>query len=310
MMVRLASPQVLDLGGEYRDQTLQFLREIRSHASRPGIGLVLNFGPLQKIYTPAAAMTLAEIERARRLAVAPNALVGMRANNGVMDQVLKQIGVYERLGIECDTETSDDSVRYWRMATGVVSDGRSGGSILENYEGRLTEVLTKGLYEGVVEAMTNTVQHAYYGPEGAALSRLIGRRWWLLSQEKDGVLTLAFCDLGIGIPKSLPISKSFEKGFVSAFWKKLGIGAGDGNAIKVAVAIGESRTRARGRGNGLSEIVKAAHLSENGIVYIVSNNGVFTSGDGKSYARNHQRGILGTLVYWRVAIASEAEKGE
>jgi hypothetical protein len=188
-------------------------------------------------------------------------------------------------------------------ASGVATEGEKGGSILEAYQGRLAENLTSDLYAGIVEAMTNTIHHAYAGQIGKELGRFIGRRWWALSQERDGELTVAICDLGIGIPRSLPRSASFSNSTVRAVWKALGLDSSDASAIKVALELGRTSTGQRGRGRGLSEIVEAADLSDGGRVLISSNKGVFVSVDGDSYARNHSHSIHGTLIHWTVRIS-------
>jgi len=214
-----------------------------------------------------------------------------------------QIGVYTQ---EHEMpEASRDDVRHWRSATGVASEGEKGGSILQAYEGRIADKLTSDLYNGIVEAMTNTVHHAYQGQHGEELKKFIGRRWWALSQERDGELTVAICDLGIGIPASLPRSATFESATVRALWTKLGLDRSDASAIKVAIELGRTSTGQVGRGRGLSEIVDAANLSEEGRVLISSNKGVFVSTDGTSYANNHSHSIRGTLIHWAVRIAGD-----
>lgn len=301
-MMRVAAPIELGLhSSETRNPTVEFLLKIRDHSRTRGLGLHLDFSSLQKIYPAGAVLLLAEIHRAvadRDLRVQIT-----RPKDAIVNEVLQQIGIYERFGVQCDTLPNHESVIHWRSATGVLSDGETGGSLLLNYEGRLAEGITRGLYDGIVEAMTNTVHHAYDGSEGEELKRGIGRRWWMLSQEKDGKLTVAICDLGIGIPKSLPRSRSFRWADVKTFWDGLGLDRRDASAIRVALEIGKTRTGIEGRGMGLADIVRAVNLSPDGGVHIFSNKGSFASANGNEYAHNHTRSIRGTLINWQVPIA-------
>ncbi|WP_298196517.1 hypothetical protein [Novosphingobium sp.] len=218
--------------------------------------------------------------------------------------VLCQIGICTPVSPPPEEMTRED-VRHWRSATGVASEGEKGGAILQGYEGRLADNLTSGLYDGIVEAMTNTVHHAYVGQSGEQLKKHIGRRWWALSQEREGNLTVAICDLGIGIPRSLPRSATFSRPVVQTAWKALGLDKSDASAIRVALELGKTSTGQKGRGRGLSEIVEAANLSAGGRVLISSNKGVFVSVDGKSYARNASHAIRGTLILWTVEMTRD-----
>jgi hypothetical protein len=295
------APPTIDLfDREDRCAAADFLSELRDNSRRPGVGLIIDLRQVTKVLPTGAVMLLAELDRL--YAGQPESTLRLyRPKNEVIHAVFCQIGVYQSdnsLGPEADR----DDVKHWRSATGVASEGDKGGAILEAYEGRLAENLTSDLYAGIVEAMTNTVHHAYVGRQGFELKQFIGRRWWALSQERDDELTVAICDLGIGIPRSLPRSATFTSDAVRRAWKRLGLDRSDASAIKVAVELGRTSTGQKGRGRGLSEIVEAADLSEEGRVLISSNKGVFVSVNGKSYARNHSHSIRGTLIHWTVRI--------
>jgi hypothetical protein len=227
----------------------------------------------------------------------------LHAKDPVVHAVMCQVGVYDASSPVPEKDRED--VRHWNSATGVLSEGEKGGSILQAYEGRMADKLTGDLYAGIVEAMTNTVHHAYRSPAGEKLKKFIGRRWWALSQERNGELTVTICDLGIGIPRSLPRSSTFENAAVRAVWIALGLDRSDASAIKVAIELGRTRTGQAGRGRGLSEIVDAANLSKDGRVLISSNKGVFVSTDSAVKAHNHSHSIRGTLIHWVVRLSKE-----
>jgi len=254
-------------------------------------------------------MIRAEIDRAIAGTRVAKPFLCVRPDDDRMDEVFAQIGLYDSIDEPCEVNSDRDDVKHWRLATGVLSEGEQGGSMLESYKGRLADRLERGLYEGIVEAMTNTVHHAYEGSHGNRLRHMIGKRWWLLSQERDGLLTVAICDLGIGIAESLPRSGTFTVDAVRQFLKGNGLSSNDANAIRAAVELGNTRTKIAGRGRGLHDIVEAANLSAGGSVMIGSNRGVFTVADGKSYARNFDDSVRGTIIWWVVRIADNEQDG-
>ena len=300
--IRLTAPPSLGIiDPQMRTGLFDFLTELRNTSVRSGVQIVLDFSRTERIHSSGAAFLIAEIARAKAVGVA--SLQGRRSSTPLVEEVLQQIGVYESLGLACDVPPQSESVIHWRVATGTLAEGVKGGSILEQYDGRLAEGLTKGLYDGLVEAMTNTVHHAYPDTsEGRMRRHGVGKRWWMLSQEKDGELTVAICDLGIGIPKSLPRTKTYSSTTVRDFWRNSGLDRSDGSAISVAVQLGRTSTQLKQRGKGLADIVEAVRISEGGVLMINSNRGIFTVEGAKESVFNHSRSSNGTLINWTVPI--------
>jgi hypothetical protein len=308
MIIRLKAPQKLDMiSVAGRHATVEFLRQIRMHTQHQDRQVVLDFTEMQSIYPTGAVMLIAEIDKA--LASRRTLLQARRCQTALVDQVLQQIGVYGRLRVPCDQEPSHESVIHWREASGVLAEGSAGGTILESYEGRLAEGLTRGLYDGIVEAMTNTVHHAYADEVkgGAELRKNIGKRWWVLSEERDGMINVVIADVGVGIPRSLPKSKTYDSKTVREFWRNAGLDNSDGSAISVAVRLGRTRTEMKERGRGLADIVEAVNLSDEGSVLICSNRGNFFAKKGSESVHTSDDSINGTLVHWRVPIRATDE---
>ena len=309
--VRVVAPEELDLFGrkDFRSGAVAFLSRIRKLSRRPNSGVHIDLSQVTAMWAPTAVMIRAEIDRAVAGSRVERPFICTRPRNARMDEVFAQIGLYESIDLVCELDSDRDDVKHWRFATGVLSEGRKGGSLLEEYSGRLADRLQRGLYDGIVEAMTNTVQHAYLGHDGKRLRHMIGKRWWLLSQERDGLLTVTIGDLGIGISESLPRSKTFTVEAVRQFLKGNGLSNNDANAIRAAVELGSTRTKILTRGRGLHDIVEAANLSDGGRVMIGSNRGVFTVADGKGNARNYDESVRGTVIWWVVRIADNEQDG-
>lgn len=225
------------------------------------------------------------------------------AADSVVDQVLKQVGMYDQLDHVSAVSASDQSVVHWRHATGVKVEGQQAWSVVENFEGEMSDALKSSLYRGMTEALTNAVQHAYIAKRRDGTKLAGEKRWWLFSQQRDGFLTVVFCDLGIGIPESLPIQHSS----ISKLLKSLSKSASDVEAIRIATELGKTSTDEPNRGKGLPEILDAARKAEQGSCVIYSNKGQFGYGAGGNLIENQfSNSILGTLIEWRVPLSEQS----
>ncbi len=307
--ILIRAPEAIAMSSpDERTEFCRFLTNLREAAANPSARIVLDFSSTISIASSGAVFLIGEVDRA--IATQGTTIQARRSKTQLVEEVFQQIGIYGKLGIQCDISPKSDSVIYWQVASGTLAEGAKSGSILESYEGRLPEGLTKGLYDGLVEAMTNTVHHAYPDDaEGRKRRHRLGKRWWMLSQERDGILTVAFCDLGIGIPRSLPKSKTYKADTLREFWRNTGLDKSDASAISVAVQIGKSRTGLKQRGYGLAEIVNSARKTEKSGVLITSNKGVFIAKDGTDHAFNHRLSINGTLIQWTIPMELDESNG-
>jgi hypothetical protein len=291
-----------------RGELCRFLTQLRDVAENPLARIIIDFSETKSVASSGAVFLIGEIDRA--IAARAATIQARRSKTPLVEEVFQQIGIYAKLGIVCDIAPSSESVIHWQVASGTLAEGEKSGSILESYEGRLPDGLTKGLYDGLVEAMTNTVHHAYPDDqEGKRRRRNLGKRWWMLSQERDGILTIVFCDLGIGIPRSLPKSKTYEASTLREFWRNTGLDRSDASAISVAIQIGKSRTGLKQRGYGLAEIVSGANGRPEGGVLITSNKGIFFANDDEENVYNDRHSVNGTLIQWTTPIISEEING-
>src|SRR5206468_2553619 len=100
------------------------------------------------------------------------------------------------------------------------------------------------------------------------------RRWWMFSQEKDNQLSVAFCDTGIGIPRSIKTSGDWSPSLVQNALKRLGLGEEtDAALIRSSIELHESRTGEQHRGRGLGQILDVVRRASKGQLMIHSNSG-------------------------------------
>lgn len=119
----------------------------------------------------------------------------------------------------------------------------------------------------------------------------------MFSQERDGRLMVVFCDLGVGIPGTLPIKNPTLWQRIQTFRSHL-----DAHAIQEAISESRTRTGLHHRGKGLKQLVDViAHL-EGGQVNIFSNKGRYTLKSGSESITQFKDDIFGTLIMWQVPI--------
>ena len=148
--------------------------------------------------------------------------------------------------------------------------------------------------------MTNTRQHAYPDLEpDKGFDSSENNEWWMFSQEKDQALSVVFCDLGIGIPTSLPHKKP---GLWRKISKKFGGTPNDSEVIKEAIQYSKSRTKSSHRGKGLKQLTGILEKTTGGMLHLYSNHGCYSSINGEIELNNYKDSIHGTLIAWSVPL--------
>lgn len=237
----------------------------------------------------------------------------------IVEQVLHQVGILKllRSRSRISVEEFDATVKHWHFATGVNTDASGIDSMLTDFEGMLTPALNTSIYKGITEAMTNSVNHAYIEPRVPKSGVVEEPRWWLFSQELDGELSVVFCDLGIGISRSLPRAEGSQSNWLPLLSdymihlkEKFGINKPEAALIKAAIEIGQTRTNLSHRGKGLKQVIDTIEQSSGkGEVEIHSNSGFYAFTPLaiiREKLVQHSDSINGTLIQWRVPIEQES----
>ena len=298
----IQAPEVFTLGDvEARIELLKFLSKLRNLVVQKGKATRINFSGTRKMIADGTLLFTAELRRILRLSMArvPISCIGPR--NQKVAQVLSQIGVFALLRYRGKVRPSLPDVVNWRFATGNGVVGNKYDDVLGAYDGILAESLSQGLYVGLVEAMTNSHHHAYIARRGDGLGiENEPRDWWMFTQERDGNLSVVFCDLGVGIPETLPRTRP-------SLWQSLtdrlsGRRMSDGTIIYEAILDSRSRTGASYRGRGLRQLVDVIQKVPVGKLMIFSNGGLYTCIGGIEKHFDFKDSILGTLIIWNVPV--------
>lgn len=300
-LVRYLAPKVISIDPpHYRSELLELLRKLRLHfrddASR---GVLIDFRQTSHLVADGTLLLYAELNR---LMAYTNSAMKLRCTEPLNDrasQVLKQVGIYRLCSNRSPVRPSREDVVHWQVVQGTVVDNTLCAPAVEGFQGRLNAGMIDELLGGLGEAMTNAIHHAYDDIRADELGyRQPSKDWWMFLQSRDGNLSVVFCDLGSGIPATLPIKRP-------NLWQRLVLRKAaptDSDCIREAIVEGRTRTNLDGRGYGLGNIVEVVENVPTGVVSVFSNRGRYNSHEPRT--TDYEDSILGTLIFWKVPLQS------
>ena len=161
------------------------------------------------------------------------------------------------------------------------------------------------LHSGIDEAITNVTHHAY--PEGTQFYQK-EKKWYLTGSYNRATneLKVVFYDQGIGIPKSLPTSKVWEKALDVLSILPIADRKKDAAMLKAAIQLDRTSTEKTDRGKGLQDLLEFVRKREDGYLSILSAKGLYklTLNRAKetSKSKHFMNAIDGTLIIWSVTL--------
>lgn len=298
-------PKNLDLVRNYAE-TAEFIRDMRRSVLHHNRRVYLVFNDAERIRPAALLLLLAEIHRCR-LSHGPNMVTGTYPNNPNLERLMCRTGFFKLLNvkerttlkvrgfpveyIEFRSNNKLDTAEPKRLRTELLGDSIT-----------MHPKVRSRLYRSLTEAMINVGQHAY--PQSSVKSHPVKKRWWLAGHvnKRKKELMVTFCDLGVGIPETLPKIYTWER-IRSALSLLPGIRPNDGQMIEAAMTIGRSRTREEHRGRGLNDLRSLIDQAGSGELYIFSRKGRYRyRAGGDEEAFNSNISINGTLIKWSVPL--------
>lgn len=300
-------PSDLSLVNKF-EETASITRNIRRLVLKEKKPVVLDFSDVKTLKPAAMLLLLAEIHRCR-LMYGPSHITGTYPEVPRIERMLNCTGFFSLLGVAPRKETKRakypmeyvDFVSNTHEVKGTVKDFREkllGTSII------MTPQAKNKLYRVLTEAMLNVSYHAY--PLSAAKTNPQRGRWWLAGHvnRRSKELMIMFCDLGVGIPRTLPKLYNMEviRGLLSLL---PGINPNDGQMIQAAMQLGRSSARQTNRGKGLNDLRSFVDNAGAGELHIFSGHGhyIYKPGHGE-LVHNYGTGIAGTLIKWTVPMSA------
>ena len=252
---------------------------------------------------------LAEIDRITRTLKGKCRLTCGYPKDETVEKVFQQIGLFGILGKQHRLEVTDEdtTVANWRYASDVSVNQKSADALMKIIQAQLPDGYKK-LVTGVGEAMDNAVHHAYIRPRGDRLSGEASadeRRWWVFAEVLDGWLVVVFCDLGLGIPVTLPERWSEHLTDIMRL-TMLSDGKRDKAMIRRSLDLGRTRTGQPHRGKGLKRNILKAAEDLGGRLSVYSNMGAvgidFRSTPPIYRGDAYSESILGTVIQWAIPL--------
>ncbi len=297
------APEMFSLEKVHRSKFLSKLQLLRRMVSTAKGPLRIDFSRTAKLASGATLLFTAELRRLfTHFPASAKSIRCTLSHQSKVNQVLKQIGLLNLLRkSSVRIEPRDSDVVHWKFTHGNKVEGIKFDEVLAGLTTRIEDQIQTELYEGFIEAMNNVMHHAYIGVREDGMGLQDNNDWWMFSQLRDNAITVVFCDLGIGIPKTLPIKKK-------ALWKRL-ISlnlTSDADAIEHALQDSVTRTRQKGRGRGLTQLVDVVRKTPTGRVSIFSNCGAVHFKVGNDLKKNnHSDSICGTLIQWTIPVLTK-----
>lgn len=282
---------------ESRGKLLHFIHRIKA-ALAEGQKVQISFQDTKLLAPSGTLIFVAEIEQI--LGKYPGRISIDYPNDDVVEQLFQHIGLLERLGLTPRKSITAENVRHWSYVYGNTVDTTAFISLFAKYSSNLSEDVRSGLFEGMSEAVTNSIQHAYPCEHLGGCNCEKG--WWMFSKQTENILTVVMYDMGIGIPASLKNKPEFKERLAAPYrrYKK----RQETMLIDIAVESNRTSTRLPHRGKGLPdmlEFVKEGHVGE---FKIFSGAGAFsyTAQDQVERGRDFEMPVNGTLIQWELPI--------
>lgn len=297
---------------ESHDALVTFLRELVTLTLVQKRVVCIDFRPTERFYSDGTLLFYAELQRI--LARHPRSVKCVLPRNAVAQQVLCHLGVLRQLGHHREIPSDRDDVNHWDVLSGIMADATQGvGQAIERLPLPAEQHVRK-LFRSVTEALTNVTQHAYTEPRMDGTGEPTDRGWWMFVRREPGELTVMFCDLGLGVPHTVPRDKKHEGWFakrLESVLKAVGVRSHqDGETIRVTVEEKRSRFKAEHRGNGFGNMLETIFAVGTGRLTIYSNRGAYNftlgSGNERHEAFNYDNSIYGTVVGWHISLPKEA----
>lgn len=288
----------------------KFLRAIETSVLVQQQPTRLDFRFTDSFYPAGAIRLLAEIDRLVTLSPLPKPITIIDPRVRRPREVMKQIGLYEITGDKCDLVPQLHDVVYWRATKGKDQSGETPGRLLEVVAERVNSEHAKqlelsGVWRGLSEAVANSVDHAYRNPRSDGFTGLPETKWWMFTQLRDGMFTMAVCDLGCGYQAT--ISETLPEKFRAVFSEAFGLGNRDCMAIDAAMEYGRSGTKQDERGKGSRDARSVVERHGAGELVILSNTGwmKYTYSPTRGWSSTRQDlgiDIKGTIVWWKLPL--------
>ncbi len=183
------------------------------------------------------------------------------------------------------------------------------------YQDEMSATIEFRYGDAVSETINNVRLHAHPYKDDSE------KRWWITSSVLNGQLFLAIYDRGVGIPKTVTtkawLLSSIKAEFPAAYKELTQLDPKDGILKHIPSKLTDARliylsmqedisgTKIKKHGQGSKSIRALVNETEDGVLWVFSNNGLYTidnSKDKTPQMRSLPVKFPGTLIQWNIKI--------
>lgn len=314
---KILAPTILDIyKNEYHELVVDFIEKIESKAKTGSKKIYICFRNTIHISAAAGLFLLAKLETIRSnhrilqyVVSKPPIKTSSKGEAHVVDSVLNRIGIYASLGVKAREMKENPSVKCWEVIRGELVDSEIAGKLLETITEKMGTDYTD-LYRPLIEAMSNSVEHAYRDDLYNKNKNNNKNKWWCFASIMNNKLILLICDLGVGIPKTLKLTQG-EKVLAKLtefIGKPITL---DSEHIKASLQVKRTQTKLGYRGKGGTDLQSIIELYENTQLRIISNKGNYRYTNRKKAKPeliwDAKKSINGTIVEWSMPLPTKGD---
>lgn len=292
-------------------EVVKFLRAVSTSVLVDQRPVILDFRGTEAFYPPATILLYSEVDRIVSMSSLAKPITIRDPRQRRAREVMKQIGIHDLTQDVCDIVPSREDVIYWRASKGATQSGES-LQFLEAVADKVNKDQARhleltGVWRGATEAVANAVEHAYKLPRDDGFQGLAGTRWWTFTQLRNGIFTMAVCDLGCGYRATigLTLPEAFVSSVATAFKGK----NRDACAIDTAMQYGRSGTKVEHRGKGSKDAMAVVEKHGEGELVVLSNSGWMRYVYSRQKKWTSNAGALGidirgTILWWKLPLGA------
>ncbi|SUW63277.1 Uncharacterised protein [Buttiauxella agrestis] len=315
---KIVAPTILDIyNPNHHENVLNFIETIERRAEQEhskSHGLFICFRNTIYISAAAGLYLLAKLENLRSnyplvkyTVTRPPFKTTKKGEHHVVDSVLNRIGIYSAFGVKGREMKENPSVKCWEVIRGELVDSEMAGKLLETVAAKMGEEYTD-LYRPLIEAMSNSVEHAYRDDLYDNQKKTNKNKWWCFAAIMNNKLVLLICDLGVGIPRTLKLTQGEKvlSKLIELMGKPIEL---DSEHIKASLQVKRTRTKLGYRGKGGTDLQSIIENFKNAQLRIISNNGNYRYTEHKRSEPEKlwdaKKSINGTIVEWSIPLPTE-----
>ncbi|MFK9071709.1 ATP-binding protein [Proteus sp. NGCRVN-01] len=286
----------------------KFLDEIKQCIINSNRRIFIDFSKTELISAAAMLSFLAEIDvLIKKSSYGVNSIAFSHPKDKKIESILKQVGFYDLLKKDKRETPEYDDVTFWKYTSGVCSEPVLASQMMSGIKQELERVKSRKLYRGFVEAMSNSVEHAYLDDDLHSEQEQTAKWWTFAGINKDKELIVVICDKGVGIPSTLPKTQGVSA--LREFFESIRVSlqnVRDSTYIKAAATMSETRTGQNNRGKGFSDITSVIDNIGAGNLSIFSNKGRYIYGGKhratKEIVKDYKTSVCGTIIEWTIPL--------